>query len=105
MQGSVVLQRLGGTAEVLPGVKVWAYSEGGELYETFTDQNGEFRFYNMPATSLGTEYLIYAEYYIVDSFDSTQVETLAANTSIRLDTSHTDANPFVVALDLFTIIP
>ena len=58
---------LGGLVEVLVqgipgtryGVDVWAYSQGGEVYHTYTIQNGTYHFYNIPP---GT-YTIYAEYW------------------------------------------
>jgi hypothetical protein len=58
---------LGGLVEVLVqgipgtrfGVDVWAYSQGGEVYHTYTIQDGTYHFYNIPP---GT-YTIYAEYW------------------------------------------
>ena len=45
------------------GVKVWAYAEGGKLYETTTIQGGEYNFYGLPAsTNSNTKYFLYTEY-------------------------------------------
>lgn len=103
IKGRLTLNRPGGTTERIPGVKVWAYSEGGELYETFTVQNGEFSFYNLPATASGIEYFIYAEHNVVDSSDSTQIETLTASTKVLLRSTNTAATPLTVNLDLFVL--
>ncbi len=105
IKGTVTLHRLGGTNEKIAGVKVWAYSEGGELFETFTVQNGQFNLYNLPSSPSGIEYFIYAEYNIVDASDPTQIETLATNTSVLLKSIHTEATPLTVSLDLYTVTP
>jgi hypothetical protein len=86
-------------------VKVWIYAENGDLFETFTDQNGNFSFYNLPATAAGVQYLIYSEHHVVDVFDATQIETLATDTSVILKSSNTQSKPLIVDLDLYTIVP
>jgi hypothetical protein len=44
------------------GVFVWAYAIDGTMKKTYTIQDSTFSFYNLPATSSGTTYVIYAEY-------------------------------------------
>ncbi|MDM8530375.1 pilus assembly protein [Anaerolineales bacterium HSG25] len=65
VQGRVIIYEDGITPELAEvGLKVWAYSEGGELYETYTIQGGRYDFYGLPADSFssgGTRYFIYAE--------------------------------------------
>jgi hypothetical protein len=68
-----------------PGLKVWAYSEGGELYETVTIQNGEYNFYGLPAKSFGvggTKYFIYAEQVIEDG---STVSVLATDRNVVIE--------------------
>ncbi len=101
MSGSVTLHRLGGSSERLPGVRVWAYAEGGQLFETFTAADGSYNFYNLP---LG-EYVIYSEYHFIDPIDPSQIETLATNSTTTVKSSDTGANPLVLNLDLYTITP
>jgi hypothetical protein len=95
------LHQLGSPPQKIAGVTVWAYAENGALYKTFTIQNGKFNFFDLPATPTGIKYFIYAEYHIVDPNDPTQIETLAANTTVILRTSHTVQTPLVTRLDLF----
>ncbi len=99
--GDVVLHQLGAAVQKIAGVTVWAYAENGTLYKTFTIQNGKFNFYDLPATASGTKYFIYAEYNITDPNDPTQIDTLAANVTVNLQTTHTLQNPLVTRLDLF----
>lgn len=101
LTGDVVLHQLGSPPQKIAGVTVWAYAENGALYKTFTIQNGKFNFFDLPATPTGIKYFIYAEYHIVDPNDPTQIETLAANTTVILRTSHTVQTPLVTRLDLF----
>jgi hypothetical protein len=104
--GVVTLNYSDGTFEKVPYVKVWAYEvNGNAVYETFTLQNGEFNFYNLPATAAGTEYLIFAQYNLIDPYDETQIETLAADTSIILKSTNDNNNPVQTFLDLFTLAP
>jgi hypothetical protein len=44
------------------GVFVWAYAIDGTMKKTYTIHDSTFSFYNLPATSSGTTYVIYAEY-------------------------------------------
>ncbi len=48
---------LAGIPTALSGVNVWAYAPGGELYYTYSIQDGTYSFYNLPP---GT-YTVYAE--------------------------------------------
>lgn len=99
--GEVVLHPSAGSAQKISGVKVWAYAEGGELYETTTIQNGEFNFYNLPATTSGIKYILYSEHHIVSSLDPNQIETLSTLSSILLSNTNNNTNPVVTKLDLY----
>ncbi len=101
LSGSVTIHRFGGTGQRLPNVKVWAYAEGGELYETLTRTDGTYNFYNMPSG----EYIIYSEYHVIDAHDPSQIETLATDIVVSLNGSHTGANPLIANLDLYAITP
>jgi hypothetical protein len=102
IQGSVVLHPLGGSAQKLAGVKVWAYAESGQLFETITIQNGEFNFYNLdPVTTSGVKYFIYAEYFIRSSADPDQIETLTGNASVVVTSANNNTNPVITRLDLY----
>ncbi len=97
LRGRVTLHRSGGSSEQLAGVKVWAYTEDGELHETFTAQDGSYAFYNLaPGT-----YYIYSEYHFIDATDPSQIETLATNTTAQLSFGPA----LVVDLDLYAISP
>jgi hypothetical protein len=107
IKGNLTLHFSGGSTQKLPYVKVWAYTPGNStIYETMTLPNGEFNFYNLPATPAGTNYVIFSQYHLVDAFDPTQIETLATQTSavLRLNL-HTNNSPQQVFLDLFTLDP
>lgn len=99
--GEVVLHPSAGSAQKISGVKVWAYAEGGELYETTTIQNGEFNFYNLPATTSGIKYILYSEHHIVSSLDPNQIETLSTLSSVLLSNTNNNTNPVVTKLDLY----
>jgi hypothetical protein len=102
IQGSVVLHPLGGSAQKLAGVKVWAYAESGQLFKTITIQNGEFNFYNLdPVTTTGVKYFLYAEYFIRSSTDPNQIETLTGNASVVLTSANNNTNPVITRLDLY----
>jgi hypothetical protein len=101
LTGNVWLHQLGASPQKIAGVKVWAYAENGTLYQTFSIQNGKFNFFNLPATSAGTKYFLYAEYVITDPNDPSQIQPLAANTTVLLNTTNTAQNPLVTRLDLF----
>jgi hypothetical protein len=94
------------TPQKLPYVKVWAYTPGDNtMYETMTLPNGEFNFYNLPATAAGTEYVVFSMYHLVDIEDQSQIETLTADTKTVLKQGiHTLTTPQRVALDLFELI-
>jgi len=104
IKGKLTLNFSDGSFGELPFVKVWAYSvNDNKVYETFTIQGGEFNFYNLPATAAGTEYTIFAQYYLEQG---TQLEVLAAETSTILRSGvHTDNNPAPAFLNLFTLQP
>lgn len=99
--GDVVVHQASAGDLRIAGVKVWAYAEGGQLYETVTIQNGEFNFYNLPATIKGIKYFIYAEYTIVNPANPSIIDTFAANTTVLLTNANTDANPVKKRLDLY----
>jgi hypothetical protein len=103
IQGDLTLTFLNGTSQKIPGVKVWAYAEGGELYETFTIQDGQFNFFNLPAAPGGTKYFIYAEYNIVNPNDPSVVETLTDNTTVILKPNNDSTNPVTTRLKLQTL--
>lgn len=106
INGSLTLNFSDGSVEKLPFVRVWAYAENDNtVYETYSIQGGQFNFYNLPATASGTQYTIFAQYYLVDPFNPSQIETLAADSSIILKSSNGDGNPATVALELFTLAP
>ena len=94
VQGSVTLHRLGGSSEKISGVKVWAYTEGGQLHQTFTDQFGNYKFYNLDPG----EYIVYSEHFIEDA-QNNDLEHLATNTSVILGANQT----LTFNLDLYTI--
>jgi hypothetical protein len=61
--GQVRVVRLG-IPSALPGVHVWAYTRGGDVYHTMTIQDGMFHFYNIPPNTAPDEYTIYTEAWI-----------------------------------------
>ncbi|NJN95912.1 MAG: hypothetical protein HC875_18290 [Anaerolineales bacterium] len=101
IKGEVVLHPSAGSAQKISGVKVWAYAEGGELQETTTIQNGEFNFYNLPATTSGIKYILYSEHHIVSSLDPSQIETLSTLSSVILSNTNNNTNPVITKLDLY----
>jgi hypothetical protein len=101
IKGELTIHPLGQPAEKRAGVRVWAYAEGGDLYETLTIQNGEFNFYNLPATTNGLTYFIYSEHHIISASDPNQIETLTANREVVLTSANNDANPVTIGLDLY----
>lgn len=103
IQGTVVVHR-GNNLEKIPGVRVWAYAEGGKLYETTTIQNGVFNFYNLPASNAGTKYFLYSEHVVVDSSNPNLIQSLVDDTSVILKSSNNSANPATTRLDLFAIV-
>lgn len=79
---------LGGMARVLiggvpverEGVNVWAYSQSGEFFTTYSIQDGSYSFYNLPP---GT-YTIYAEVWIGDRlYWTSDTVTVTAGDRIR----------------------
>lgn len=94
--GRVTLHFSNGTVSNLPGVKVWAYAQDNQnVYETFSIQDGEYNFYNLPPG----EYTIFAQYVLA----SGDAEILAADTSILLKSTNDDTNPARAFLSLFTL--
>lgn len=104
--GRVTLTFGPGASEAREMVKVWAYAPDGKVYETFTIQNGEFNFYNLPASDEGITYIIFAQYYHKQGEGAgAQMLTLAGDTSILLTNNHTNDNPAQAFLDLFVLPP
>jgi hypothetical protein len=103
IKGQLTINYSNGTFESLPYVKVWAYAVNGQVYETFTIQNGEFNFFNLPASGPGIEYTLFAQYHQVDPNDPTQIETLWADATVLLQSIHTSANPQIVFLDVYSL--
>jgi hypothetical protein len=104
--GKLTLHFSDGSTENPERVKIWAYAPNGEVYETLTIQGGEFNFYNLPATQEGIDYILYAQYYLVQyAGEEIQIETLANDIPVRLTTDHTDSDPFQTFLDLYTLDP
>jgi hypothetical protein len=83
IRGDLTLKYLNGTTEKIAGIKVWAYAEGGQTYQTVSIQDGRFDFYNLPAAATGTKYFIYAEHHVTNPLNGV-VETLVDNTSVIL---------------------
>ncbi len=53
-----------------PGVNVWIYAIDGSMEKTYTIQDSTFNFYDLPASSNGTQYILYAEYWEDSTFYS-----------------------------------
>ena len=45
-----------------PGIFVWIYAVDGSMQKSYTIQDSTFSFYNLPAATDGTTYILYAEY-------------------------------------------
>ncbi len=58
--GGLARTIIGGVPQPMPGVDVWAYTQGGQVLHTRSIQDGTYHFYNIPP---GT-YTIYAEAWI-----------------------------------------
>jgi hypothetical protein len=93
----------GGGVQNIQGVKVWAYAPDGQVYETTTIQEGEFNFYNLPASTSGIEYTIFAQHVLVNPQAPTQIETLADSRSVILKTTNNNDNPVTTFLTLLTL--
>lgn len=99
--GRVTLNYSDGTSGTLPYVKVWAYAlNDPNVYETLTLQTGDFNFYNLPATPLGTEYMLFSQYHLTQG---SQIETLADEGSVLLKSTNTISNPVNTFLDLYAL--
>jgi len=59
-----------GVPTAKPGIFVWIYAIEGEMQKTYTIQDSSFSFYDLPAASGGTTYILYAEYEEDDTFYS-----------------------------------
>jgi len=60
----------------MPGIQVWAYAAGGEIYRTQTIHDSTYHFYNIPP---GT-YTLYAEVWIGELlYTGTAEVTVAAD--------------------------
>ena len=68
-----------------PGVNVWIYAIDGSMAKTYTIQDSTFSFYDLPADSGGTQYILYAEYWEDSTFYS-------ASTVIVLQPGQTISN-------------
>lgn len=99
VKGSVTVKYLNGTTQKISGLKVWAYTEGGQVHETFTIQDGEFNFYNLPAGARGTTYLIYAEHHVINPQNG-ELESLVGHTRITLQPTHTQDRPLTTSFTL-----
>ena len=53
---------INGIPEKKEGIFVWIYAIDGEMQKTYTIQDSTFSFFNLPADSNGTTYIMYAEY-------------------------------------------
>jgi hypothetical protein len=61
---------------ILPGAHVWAYAQGGAIYQTQAIHDGTYHFYNIPP---GT-YVVYAESWVSGALrTATTVVTVAAD--------------------------
>jgi hypothetical protein len=83
--GGLVRGMTGGVPQVLTGVRVVAYSYGGQVYRTLSIHDGTYHFYNVPP---GT-YIIYAQawvggYLLVDSSSVTVVVGEPWNYNVNL---------------------
>lgn len=101
IHGNLTVHYADGSVESPAGVKVWAYAQDEQVYETFTIQGGEFNFYNLPADQ---EYVLFSQHYLVQyAGDTTQIEALANDTQVYLLPTHTDADPFEAYLALYPL--
>ena len=77
--GGEIRVLVGGIPKTLQGVKVWAYSQGGEMYHTSTIQDGTYHFYNIePGT-----YTVYSEIWL-------QGELHYSMTTVTVDSGEQD---------------
>jgi hypothetical protein len=53
-----------------PGIFVWVYAIDGQMEKSYTIQDSTFSFYDLPATTQGTTYILYAEYFEDGNFYS-----------------------------------
>jgi hypothetical protein len=58
--GGVVQGLVGGAPELMPGVTVVAYSQGGEVYRTLSIHDATYHFYNIPPG----DYTVYTEAWV-----------------------------------------
>lgn len=104
LTGNLTLHFADGTTSKPAYTKVWAYTPGDDtLYETFTLLNGEYNFYNLPASTAGKTYYLFTEYDVVDPDDSCQIETLSASASVKLFTTNDDDFPAKADMHLYTL--
>lgn len=59
---AIIWQEESGKWVEQPGVKVWLYAIDGNMETTYTIHDSTFNFYNLPAATGGTQYILYAEY-------------------------------------------
>jgi hypothetical protein len=103
IKGQVTVLEAGNKFQTYENDRVWAYSEGGELYQTVTIQDGEFNFYNLPASATGITYYVYAEHIFKGA--GGQVEVVANHTTVLLKNNNNYNNPVVTALVLRDPLP
>jgi hypothetical protein len=104
IKGSITIHNPDGSTEKVGYVKVWAYAEGNnQVYETYTLPSGEFNFYNLPATTTGTKYFIFAQYNYIEPTDPTQIDTLADDTTVTLKPIAVTGEPVQTFLDLYLL--
>ncbi len=61
---------------ILPGAKVWAYSQGGQVYQTLSIHDGTYHFYNIPPDT----YVVYSEAWVSGNLrTATTTLTVEAN--------------------------
>lgn len=102
IEGKLTLHYGDGSTGKLGYVKVWAYAEGNNtVYETFTLPNGDFNFYNLPATSAGTKYFLFSQHYLIEG--GVQIQTLMDDTTVQLRAANNNNSPAKAFLDLYTL--
>ncbi len=81
--GGLIEVLLGQRPTLMPGIQVWAYAAGGEIYRTQTIHDSTYHFYNVPP---GT-YTLYAEVWIADVLytGTTEVTVVADERNYGVD--------------------
>jgi hypothetical protein len=76
---------LDGVPTPQPGIFVWIYAIDGAMSTTYTIQDSTYSFYNLPAASGGTQYIVYAEYWDQDNNLYTASSTVVLRPGDRLE--------------------